>query len=65
MKFHVPDMSCGHCTAAITKEITALDPQASVTADLETRTVEVVSTQTDGAVVQAIKAAGYDAISKG
>lgn len=65
MKFYVPDMSCGHCTFAITKEVTALDPQASLITDLESRTVEVVSTQTDAAIVQAIKAAEYDAVPNG
>ena len=61
MKFHVPEMSCGHCTAAITKEITALDPAAEVTTDLSTRTVAVKTPQSDAAVIGAIKAAGYDA----
>lgn len=61
MKFHVPDMSFGHCTTAITKEIASLDPQAKVTADLETRTVEVTTPQPDAAVIDAIKAAGYEA----
>jgi copper chaperone len=60
MKFYVPDMSCGHCTAAITKEIAALDPAAKVTPDLTSRTVDVETAQTDDAVVQAIKTAGYD-----
>ncbi|MDA7429147.1 heavy-metal-associated domain-containing protein [Primorskyibacter aestuariivivens] len=61
MKFHVPDMSCGHCTAAITKEIAGLDPAAQVSTDLDARTVEVTTSQTDGAVIQAIKSAGYEA----
>ena len=61
MKFHVPDMSCGHCTAAITKEITALDPQAKVATDLDARTVEVMTRQPNAAVINAIKAAGYEA----
>lgn len=61
MKFHVPDMSCGHCTAAITREIASLDPQAKVTTDLETRMVEVATPQSDTAVIDAIKAAGYAA----
>ena len=63
MKFHVPDMSCGHCTAAITKEITALDPQAKVTIDLETRTAEVTTERPSIAVSDAIKAAGYESAS--
>ncbi len=61
MKFHVPDMSCGHCTAVINKEIAVLDPAAEVSTDLDARTVEVTTSQTEGAVVVAIKAAGYDA----
>lgn len=61
MKFYVPDMSCGHCTAAITKEIAALDPAARVTPDLTSRTVDVETAQTDDAVAQAIKTAGYGA----
>jgi copper chaperone len=61
MKFHVPDMSCGHCTAAITKEIAALDPAAKVTPDLTSRTVDVDTAQKDDAIAQAIKTAGYDA----
>lgn len=61
MKFHVPDMSCDHCTAAITKEIETRDPMARVTTDLDSHTVEVVTSQTDGAMIEAIKAAGYDA----
>jgi copper chaperone len=61
VKFHVPDMSCGHCTAAITREIAALDPQAKVSTDLGARTVEVATSRSDGAVIEAIKAAGYGA----
>lgn len=61
MRFHVPEMSCGHCTAAITKEIAALDPEARVSTDLGTRMVEVDTSRTDGAVLGAIKAAGYEA----
>ena len=61
MKFHVPAMRCGNCTPAITREIETLDPEAKVSTDLETRTVDVVTSQTDAAVIGAIKAAGYDA----
>ena len=59
MKFHVPDMSCGHCTGAIEKGITAKDPNAEIETDLETHmvTVKTALSQTD--VQQAIKDAGY------
>ena len=61
MRLHVPDMSCGHCTAAITKEITALDTSASVRANLDSRTVDVDTSCTISAIVEAIKTAGYAA----
>ena len=61
MKFHVPDMSCGHCTAAITRQIASVDPQAKVTTDLDAHTVEITTTQPEAAMIDAIKAAGYGA----
>lgn len=61
MKFHVPNMSCDHCTTAITKGIASLDPSAEITADLDARTVDVTTEQPDEMVIGAIKAAGYDA----
>ncbi|NNF70695.1 MAG: heavy-metal-associated domain-containing protein [Rhodobacteraceae bacterium] len=59
MKFHVPEMSCGHCTSAITKEIATLDPGAKVATDLDERTVDIETAQTRADVAAAIKAAGY------
>lgn len=58
--FSVPDMSCGHCTAAIEKAITAIDPTAKVSCDLGARTVEVDSTLTERALADAIREAGYE-----
>lgn len=60
MRLHVPEMSCGHCTAAIGKAIAALDPGAKVETDLGTRTVDVVTSKADEAVIGAIRSAGYD-----
>lgn len=61
MKIHVPEMSCGHCTAAITKEIASLDPGAEVTTDLSSQMIELTTSQSEAAVINAIKLAGYDA----
>ncbi len=61
MKLNVPNMSCGHCTAAITKGIASLDPSAKVTTDLDAQTVDVTTEQPNEMVIGAIKAAGYDA----
>ena len=43
MKFHVPDMSCGHCTAAIEKALKTIDPDARVDTDLTSKTVTIAS----------------------
>lgn len=61
MRFHVPGMSCGHCTDAIKKEIAGLDATADMTTDLEQKTVTVTTARSSNEVVAAIKAAGYDA----
>jgi copper chaperone len=59
MKFSVPKMSCGHCTASIEKSIKAKDPAAAVSTDLETRSVSVDSVLPFADVLQAITDAGY------
>ena len=41
MKFHSPDMTCGHCASVITKAIKSVDPVAEVKVDLKTRTGNV------------------------
>ncbi|MBI1418920.1 MAG: hypothetical protein GC146_17045 [Limimaricola sp.] len=59
--FVVPDMSCGHCKAAVEKAVAKLDAQARVTVDLDTKIVEVEGTPTPEAVVAALDAEGYPA----
>ncbi|SNS06729.1 heavy-metal-associated domain-containing protein [Antarctobacter heliothermus] len=60
MEFTVPDMSCGHCTAAIEKSVKAADPAASVACDLTDRRVKIDSTLSSEQLAAAIKDAGYD-----
>jgi copper chaperone len=55
----VPEMSCGHCVAAITRAVEAAAPGARVAADLAAKTVTV--TGTDAATARgAIAEAGYE-----
>jgi len=63
MKLHVPDMSCGHCVASITKAIKAVEAEAHVICDLTTRTVEVAihANVQPGTVVSALDEAGFTA----
>ncbi len=61
MKFNVPEMSCGHCTSAIEKGVKAADPSATISTELENRTVEVETQLTEAAIITAISQVGYDA----
>ncbi len=60
-KLHVPDMSCGHCTAAIEKAIGNLDAKAVVSTDLETKSVEIISSLSEDVILQTLADEGYPA----
>ena len=60
--FSVPGMHCGHCTAAVARELEAVAGVAAVDVDLEAKLVSVRGDGLDGhALVAAIDEAGYDA----
>ncbi len=61
MKYHVPDMSCGHCKSSIETALSALDPEAQVSVDLEAKTVDVATSKPDAAVVTALEEIGFPA----
>ncbi|HEY8879038.1 MAG TPA: heavy-metal-associated domain-containing protein [Roseateles sp.] len=58
-RFTLPDMSCGHCVAAITEALTAVDAQARITIDRDGRTAQVDSTLPRDALAAALADAGY------
>ena len=60
-RFKVSGMSCGHCVAAVTREIQGIDPEAQVRVDLPAGLVEVDSTRSSDDVRAAIVEAGYEA----
>lgn len=62
VQYSVPDMSCGHCEAAVTKEISAVAGVEAVVVDLESKRVEVTGQDLDDAAIRAaIEEAGYGA----
>lgn len=63
--FDVPDMSCGHCTAAIEKAVTAADAGARLSFDLDSRKVTVTSTLDDAALSGILEKEGYPATPAG
>jgi copper chaperone len=61
MTFSVPDVSCEHCRAAITRVVERVDGVRSVDVDLEAKLVTVRGEAVEAAAVRtAIDDAGYD-----
>jgi copper chaperone len=60
-KLSIPDMSCGHCAATITKAVKALDANASITFDMEQRSAELATSAPMETVLAALAAEGYPA----
>lgn len=60
---HIPDMSCGHCKAAVEKAITILDPEAHIHFDMEARQIALDSALSIAKVQAALAEAGYPATS--
>lgn len=65
LEFKVEDMTCNHCIASITKAITALDPKASVHADLESQRVAVTGSVSADDVLSALDDIGFSATAVG
>jgi copper chaperone len=60
--YTVPGMSCGHCKAAVTAEVSAVAGVESVDVDLETKLVLISGENLDDAALRAaIDEAGYEA----
>ncbi len=58
---NVPDMSCGHCKAAIEKAIHSIDATAEIAVDLDSREVKLTSTADLPDIMAAMSAEGYSA----
>jgi copper chaperone len=59
--YSVPDISCGHCRTAITREVATIAGVESVEVDLDAKTVVVSGESLDeAAIVAAIDEAGYE-----
>ena len=61
LTYSVPGVSCQHCRAAITDEVTQVDGVSAVDVDLDAKRVTVSGADLDDATVRAaIDEAGYD-----
>ena len=59
IEFEISNMSCGHCVASIRQAVTALDPAATVQAELAAHRVRIETTRPRAEVEQALRVAGY------
>lgn len=61
--YYVPDISCGHCTATIERELKLVDGLESVQAELDSKlvTVEVQSEDVLAEVEKMLEEIGYPA----
>ena len=60
--YSVPGITCGHCRAAITAEVTGVDGVESCDVDLDAKLVRITGENLDDAtLVAAIVEAGYEA----
>lgn len=61
LTYSVPDVSCGHCRAAITTEVETVAGVSAVDVDLDAKRVTVTGTALDDAAIRAaIDEAGFD-----
>ena len=63
--YTVAGMTCGHCVAAVTEEVSKLEGVTAVDVDLATGAVTVQSTEPldAQAVAEAVDEAGYSVVS--
>ena len=63
VELSVPDMSCGHCVATVKSALTVVLGVTAVDVTLEGKkaTVRADDAVADGALVEAVKQAGYTA----
>ena len=62
LTYTVPDMTCGHCKAAVTEELSAVEGVAEVDVDLGAKLVVVRGEALDDRALRAaIEEAGYEA----
>ncbi len=57
--FTVPDLACGACVVTLDRAIHSVDPQAKITADPQTKLVQIESELPVATLVATIVDAGY------
>jgi copper chaperone len=60
--FTVPDLACAACVATIDRAIRAVDPQAKIIADPQTKLVQIESELPVATLAATIRDAGYTVV---
>ncbi|MBT9551612.1 MAG: heavy-metal-associated domain-containing protein [Hydrogenophaga sp.] len=58
-KFHLPDMTCGHCASKVNVTLKLVDPTCEIQLDLPRRLVSVNSSEDRETLREALADAGY------
>ena len=61
MKFQIENMTCGACVRRVTAAVQAVDSSAAVYANVGEHSVDIQSTSTQQALMDALETAGYPA----
>lgn len=59
--FHVPDLKYGGCLGFVVRALQNIDQAVQIKADIPARTLRVISTRFESALVRALREAGYPA----
>ncbi len=59
LQLKVSSMACSACSNAITNAVIAVDPTATVQADLKTKQVKIETQASEATIKNAVEAAGY------
>ncbi len=55
----IDTMTCGHCSATITKAVKSADPKADVAIDLMKKTVQIKTSKDQAFITSQVEEAGY------
>lgn len=61
--FTVTGMTCGHCVASVTEEVSEVDGVQKVDVQLEGGTLTVEGDADSEAIIDAVSEAGYEAVA--
>ncbi|HEX8856039.1 MAG TPA: cation transporter [Thermoleophilaceae bacterium] len=59
-EYRVVGMTCGHCVASVTEEVSELPEVTAVEVELDSGRLRVAGTASDEAVAAAVAEAGYE-----